>query len=274
MPDPIVVTKQMIEQHFDSAATSYDRVGPSIFKLFGARLVELMTIAPGARVLDIATGQGAVLLPAARCVRSEGHVIGIDLSSKLIKEVERAVSADGLANVELSKMDAEHLDFPDQTFDVVTCAFALFLFPDMGAALREMYRVCKSGGRLGVSVFNNEPFPFTPGLPILFQQFKEYRVTYHRPNQLSYTPEELEGLFGQVGFASIEIRSETSDVIYESEEDFWAFLLTFPLKAAILSMDEDKRAQFKDEYFSKLRPIFQRDGLHLTVSVIYALVQR
>ena len=65
MTEPIVVTKQIIEHIFDDAAMSYDHVGPSIFARFGARLVERLPLAPGAQ-LDIATGKGAVLLPAAR----------------------------------------------------------------------------------------------------------------------------------------------------------------------------------------------------------------
>lgn len=77
---------------------------------------------------------------------------GIDLSSAILNEAERIVNAEGLANVELRKMDAEHLEFPDQSFDVVTCAFSLFLFPDIEAALRDMYRVCKRGGYIGVTL--------------------------------------------------------------------------------------------------------------------------
>jgi O-methyltransferase/aklanonic acid methyltransferase len=51
-------------------------------------------------VLDIATGTGAVLLPAARRVRPEGRAIGIDLSSAILQEAECAVRAEGLTNVE------------------------------------------------------------------------------------------------------------------------------------------------------------------------------
>jgi O-methyltransferase/aklanonic acid methyltransferase len=158
MPEPIIATKPMIEKIFDDAAMSYDCIGPSIFTKFGARLVEHLPLAPGARVLDIATGTGAVLLPAARRVGPEERVTGIDLSGAILQEAERAVHADGLTNVELRKMDAEHLEFPDQTFDVVTCAFALILFPDMEAALREMYRVCKPGGCLAITLFNKTLF--------------------------------------------------------------------------------------------------------------------
>jgi ubiquinone/menaquinone biosynthesis C-methylase UbiE len=81
-------------------------------------------------------------------------VSGIDLSGAILQEAQRAVRKAGLTNVELRKMDAEHLEFPDQAFDVVTCAFALFLFPNIEAALREMYRVCKPGGYVGVSIFD------------------------------------------------------------------------------------------------------------------------
>ena len=79
MPEPTVAIKQIMEKIFDEAAISYDRVGPSIFARFGERLVEHMPLAPGARVLDIATGKGAVLLPAARRVGPEGRAIGIDV---------------------------------------------------------------------------------------------------------------------------------------------------------------------------------------------------
>jgi ubiquinone/menaquinone biosynthesis C-methylase UbiE len=274
MPEPTIVTKQMIEQIFDDSATSYNRVGPSIFTLFGKRLVERMPLKAGMRVLDVATGTGAVLLPAARRVGKNGHITGIDLSGDILKEAERNAHADGLTNVEFRKMDAEHLDFADQTFDVVTCAFALFLFPDMEAALREMYRVCKPGGCLAMTNFNKTPPPFDPGWPLLMQQFMAYRVGVRTPQPLAYTPQEVETLLSRFGFRSIETHGETNDIIYASAEDWWAFQLTLVPRAAILSMNDETRARFKDEYLAKLRPLFRQDGLHLSLAVIYALAQR
>ena len=189
-------------------------MGPSIFTQFGERLVERMTLARGARVLDIATGKGAVLLPAARRVGSKGQVIGIDLSGEILKEAKRVVRAEGLTNVELRKMDAEHLEFPDHTFDFVTCAFALFLFPDMEAALREMFRVCKPDGYVAMSNFNKTPPPFDPGLSLLIQQFIEYQVQIVLPPQLTYTPKEMKDLLSRSGFRSIKSHSEANDIVY------------------------------------------------------------
>jgi len=274
MPEPRVATKQMIEQMFDGAATSYNRTGPSIFTQFGTRLVEQIPLASGARVLDVATGTGAVLLPVARRVGPDGHVTGIDLSGAILKEAESAMHMDGLTNVELRKMDAEHLEFPDQTFDAVICAFGLFLFPDMQVALREMYRVCKPDGCIAVSVFDKTPFPFDPGFPIMMQQFVAYQVGVLMPQPIACAPDEAEALLSRFGFRSVESYSETCDIVYASEEEWWAFLLTLGPRPTILGMNEETRSRFKDEYLAKLRPMFRQDGLHISVSVVYSIAQR
>jgi ubiquinone/menaquinone biosynthesis C-methylase UbiE len=274
IPELKIATKTMIEQLFDDAAALYDRTGPSIYTRFGARLVEHMPLAPGARIIDVATGKGAVLLPIARRVGSEGYVTGVDLSSTILQEADRSVCAAGLTNVELFKMDAEHLEFPDQVFDAVTCAFSLMLFSDIDAALREMYRVCKPGGYVGVSIFDKTPPPFDPGWPILFQQFMGCQKGVMMPQALAYAPHEMEALLSRTGFRSVGTHSETNDIVYATLEDWWGFQLTVGTRFTILGMDEETRAKFKDEYFGKLRPLLTQDGLHLPVAVVYAVAQR
>lgn len=274
MPEPAAETKRIIEKAFDDGAESYDRIGPNIFTQFGERLIEHIPLAPGAHVLDIATGKGAALLPAARRVGPEGRAVGIDLSGTLLKEAESAARNAGLTNVELRKMDAENLEFPDQSFDAVTCAFAIFFFPDMDAALREMHRVCKPGGFIGIANFNKAPPPFTPGFPMLFQQIIAHQVKVQTSQQFAYTPREVEALLNRSGFSSIETYSEMNDIIYKNLDDWWAFLLTVASRATIMSMDEDTRLEFKDEYFSRLLPMLRQDGLHLSLGVIYTIARR
>jgi len=274
MSEPTVATKVMIEELFNGAAGAYDRTGPSVFAEFGARLVEQVPFGAGAHVLDVATGRGAVLLPAARRAGSAGYVTGVDLSALMLVEAARAARLEGLTNVDLLKMDAEHLDFPDQSFDVVLCAFALFLFPDMEAALREIYRVTKPGGCIGVSTFGITPPLCDPAFPILMQLFAAHRGSVRMPQPITFAPEALEALLVQFGFRSIEARSESTEVVYGSLEEWWAFLMTLGPRVTILGMDEETRARFKDDYFAKLRPLLRPDGLRLPVPVVYATAQR
>jgi O-methyltransferase/aklanonic acid methyltransferase len=271
---PSTATKAMIEQLFDDAADTYDQAGPSLFTRFGTRLAEHMPLTPGMTILDVATGKGAVILPIARRVGPSGHVTGVDLSGTILQEADRAVCAAGLTNVELCKMDAEHLQFPDGAFDAVTCAFSLFLFPDLDAALREMYRVCRPGGLLGVSLFDKTPPPFDPGWPILLKQFMACGRGVVMPQQVAYAPQEVEALLGKMGFGSVSTHCETDDIVFATLEDWWDFQFTVGTRLTIQSMDEGTRRQFKDEYLQRLRPMLAADGFHVSLGVVYAVARR
>jgi ubiquinone/menaquinone biosynthesis C-methylase UbiE len=272
MPELTTATKQNIEKVFDDNAAEYDRVGPAIYKHFGTRLADWLSLKPGMKMLDVATGTGAVLLPAARLLASSGHVTGIDLSTGILQQAEALARAEGLTNVELRKMDAEHLEFHDQAFDLVACAFSLFFFPNMEAALREMYRVCKPGGWLGLTVFDRARPPFDPIFPALMQQFGTYQgKVWMPPHGMSFAPEELEVLLRRHGWQSIKTHRETEDFVYNNEEEIWAF---FPLRLALLDASEEARAQFKEQFLARLRPLFRPDGLHASVAAVFAKGQR
>lgn len=94
------------------------------------------------------------------------------------------------------------------------------------------------------------------------------------PHPITYSPEEMESLLRRFDFHSIETHVETDEIIYASIEDWWDFQLTLGPRLTILGMDEETRARFKDEYLVKLRPLLSQDGLHLSVSVVYAVAQR
>ncbi len=269
----MVLDKRTIEQIFDGAAATYDRTGPDLFRRFGKRLVELIKFAPGMQVLDIATGTGAVLIPAAQRVRESGHVTGIDISRAILVQAAQLAQAEGLNNVSFQQMDAEHMDFPDASFDAVTCAFALFFFPNVAVALHEIMRVCKPNGRIGLTLFSRRSPAFDPGWPILNQQFREYNVARRMPNQVAYLPDELRAFLASHGLTPLEIVEETNEMVYPSEDEWWAFQLTVGSRAAIMGMNEETRAQFKEEHLAKMRPLFKEDGLHVTVSLLYAIAR-
>ena len=114
-----------------------------------------------------------------------------------------------------------------------------------------------------------------PGWPMLVQQFMAYRVGVWPPHQLAFSPQEVEILLSPLGFHSVKTYNETIDLIYASTEDWWSFLLTMPVpRATILSMNEETRARFKDEYLANVLALFRRDGLHAPLAVIYTIAER
>jgi ubiquinone/menaquinone biosynthesis C-methylase UbiE len=274
VPEMMVATKHDIEELFDGAAARYDQEGPRVFQSWGARLVELMGLRGGDRVLDVATGRGAALIPAAQRAGKCGRVVGVDVSQGMLEETERAVRELDLDNFELYKMDAEHLGFRDEIFDAVTCAFSLFFFPALDLALREMRRVLKTGGKFGATVFGNTPPPFDPGWRIFAEQIRAYNMAVRTPGRVTYTPEEFQAALTGAGFARVETRLEVYDVVFSTEEDWWAFQFTLGNRAALMRMSDETRAKFKDEYLANVRPLFREDGLHLGVSVLFATANR
>ncbi len=111
------------------------------------RFLELVAPGPGERCLDIATGTGDLAILLAQ-VEPKIHVTGLDLSRDMLSVAEHKVSERGLASrVDLVEGNALALPFPDGSFDVITCGFGLRNFPDLQAALNEMHRVLRPGGR-------------------------------------------------------------------------------------------------------------------------------
>lgn len=121
---------------------------------FAAALVDLVPPPPGGRVLDVATGTGIVAVEAARRVGPKGSVLATDFVAEWEPHVVATAAAAGAANVQFAVMPAESLAFPDATFHVVYCQFGLMFVPDPVGALREMRRVLRPGGRIGVAVWS------------------------------------------------------------------------------------------------------------------------
>ncbi len=138
----------------ESLPAAYDRLfSASFFGPWARVLIELAGIRAGDAVLDIATGPGTVARLAAERVGTSGRVVGIDLSGPM-QEVARSKPGEpGAAPIDFVQRSADDLQLPDGSFDVVVCQHRLQFFPDQIAALREMRRVLKPGGRVGIAVW-------------------------------------------------------------------------------------------------------------------------
>jgi ubiquinone/menaquinone biosynthesis C-methylase UbiE len=105
-------------------------------------------IGPGEAVLDLGCGAGFDTLVAAQLVGPRGRVVGIDLSPEMLAVAEGGRGKPGFAHVEFFAADVVALPFSSPSFDVVLSNGVLNLVPDKPAALREIFRILRPGGRL------------------------------------------------------------------------------------------------------------------------------
>jgi demethylmenaquinone methyltransferase/2-methoxy-6-polyprenyl-1,4-benzoquinol methylase len=162
---------------FDSVADRYD-VMNDLMSLGVHRLWKRFTIARarigrGAAALDVAGGTGDLALGLARKVGREGNVVLSDINHRMLLRGRDRMLDEGMAgNVSCCVADAQHLPFPNGSFDCVTIGFGLRNVTDKEAALSAFYRVLKPGGQLLVLEFSH---PVVPGLSPLYDAYS-FRV--------------------------------------------------------------------------------------------------
>jgi SAM-dependent methyltransferase len=130
-----------------------DVMVPRMFEPWGRELLRELAVQAGEAVLNVACGPGSVTRLAAAQAGPTGRVTGCDLSPAMLAiAVGRGPVANG-ASIDYLEAPADRLPVPDGSFDVATCQQGLQFFPDRLAALAEIHRALRPGGRIGVAVW-------------------------------------------------------------------------------------------------------------------------
>lgn len=251
---------------FDRAAPTYGRIGPRFFTHFGRRLVELAQIPAESDVLDVATGRGAILFPAAKQVGPRGRILGIDLSAEMVHQTTAEIKNAGLKNAEIQQMDAEKLTFPDASFDCVLCGLSIFFFPQCQHALKEMYRVLRSGGRIGLTTFskNSEHFDWVKELFRSYQTAQGRQVSIKKEEASSLElglPAGLEVALIDAGFDDIRVIEEEADFVYENEEVLWKSLWSHAGRSYLEKMEPSALERVKLDVAQRVQVFKGPDGI-------------
>ena len=147
----VPVRRTLAQDLFDGVAPSYDTWAQVLtyFQYLRWRgfLVSQMAFRPGNLVLDVCTGTAGVAMEIAD--HHDGRIVGLDVSHSMLQAGLRAVEKQSLdGRVQLTQGRAEHLPFPDETFDTVVFTYLLRYVQDPDATIRELSRVLKPGGEL------------------------------------------------------------------------------------------------------------------------------
>ncbi|MGI8480182.1 MAG: class I SAM-dependent methyltransferase [Gaiellaceae bacterium] len=227
----------------------YERITNTIRDIH-ALVVERLAPQPGEKLLDAATGTGAVALLAAE---RGADVVGMDLAPVLI-DTARELVAERDLSVEFEVGDAEEMKYDDASFDVVASTCGVMFAPDHEAVARELARVTRPGGRIGLACWTPEgglgrmfrmmgPFlpPPAPGAGSPFDWGREERVRELLGNDFE-----------------LEFEEHVSTLAVASGEEYWELFSSSsgPTKTAAEALDDERRAAFHQtwvDFFEALR---------------------
>jgi ubiquinone/menaquinone biosynthesis C-methylase UbiE len=192
---------------YDASAGTYDQVFGRVSREFVPVLLRAAGVAPGMRVLDIATGTGLVAEAALAVVGPTGHVAAADISPSMLERARERLG--GRPNASFSVEDGRALSFPDGGFDAVLCGLALMHFPDPARGLSEFRRVLLPGGRAAVSVPTTSDRSFAFRVLTAIGRQVPSRAAGAALNFSLGDPARLRALFEAAGFAEVETTVES-----------------------------------------------------------------
>ena len=220
----------LVREVFDSVADSYDLMNDlmslGVHRIWKRDFAANSSVGLGDRVLDLAGGTGDIAALLSKRVGANGRVVLSDINEAMLNVGRQRLEDQGIVgNVSYAIANAEHLPFDSGEFDVVTIAFGLRNVTDKSAALREMYRVLRPGGKALILEFSKvQPEPLKAiydawsfgALPMLGKLIADDEDSYrYLAESIRQHPpqEELVQMMEDAGFDQARFRNLTGGIV-------------------------------------------------------------
>ncbi len=261
---------QILAAEYSAKSAAYAQHWSPVIRPMALRLLPGLPLRTAGRVLDVGAGTGA-LLPDLKDAAPEAMVIGVDRSEGMLRVAQH------LGNQCLTVTDAQRLGIRSGTIDVVVVIFVLFHLPEPSLGLREVYRVLREGGTVGIVTWGRDPG--TPGLSV-WQEELDREGAAPDPRDPSVmqqasmdTPEKLQHLLDTVGFVSVNVG--TANVAHQwTVEDLLAVQVSCGMPARRLaSLSSERRDRCQSRVQTRLGRL-SRAELEYRPEVIFAVAGR
>lgn len=244
---------------WDRAAQYYEAGWEELLWPAQEHLLDMIDPQPGEKILDVSCGTGLVTLPLAGLILPDGDITGIDLSEKMIDIAMTRTKQDGIKNAAYKHMDAEELDFPDQTFDKAVCSLGLMYFPNPGKSIEEIFRVLKPGGSISALVWGERKHCGWAGIfPIVDSQVKtDVCPLFFQQGTGNVLANEL----NQKGFKNVVTKRIQYTIDFEDDEH--ACTASFRGGAVALAyhkFDKNIREEVNREYLDSIKEFKKGKG--------------
>jgi ubiquinone/menaquinone biosynthesis C-methylase UbiE len=247
--------------------------------LAAERLLDLTRPVRGERVLELASGPGGMGIAAAPTV-APGEVVVSDVVPEMVAIAQARARALGLANVSARVLDLEQIDEPDESYDVVLCREGLMFAVDPGRAARELRRVLRPGGRVGLAVWG--PRERNPWLASVFDAAS---AELGRPFPPPGVPGpfsledagELARLLRDAGLDDVEVTELAVPLEAPSFDAWWTRTSTIagPLAQQIAALPQERAHALEVRLRDAIAPYATADGLRFPgVTLLATAVRR
>jgi len=213
-------------------------VGP-MFVPWGEHLLDRVGVHGGDSLLDVACGPGTVARLAAGRVGRAGSVVGCDLSGEMLS-IARAKDDVGGVRIEYRECNAQALSVDDDAFDVAVCQQGLQFFGDRTAALRELRRALRDGGRAGVSVWCEIEAcePFAALAAAIAEVLGADVAGAYRNGPWGFSDaQQLHDEMHAAGFGDVEVDRAEITVVFEDTDHLLRTLDAAPVGAKVQALD-------------------------------------
>ncbi len=241
-----------------------------------AAILDAAQLAPGQRVLDLASGPGVLAAGAVLRVAG-GWIVACDLAEQALAEGQRRARADAMDDLLFVGADAEQLTFADGSFQRVLCGLGLMFFPDPSRALAEVQRVLQADGRVVFSLWGSETnAPLVScAIACLRRMLPAPKVPHLSPFRFGERA-RVEALLAQAGFADIGITSHWLDNSFASAQAYWQTFrdLAGGAAAGLARLPAAMLERLGDEVAQELAPWRTEAGYRLPSEVLIASARR
>ncbi len=261
--------KNNIKSTFDNVAKSYDT--NKQFEISAKKMVELIDVDNPLNILDISTGTGSIAIGLAKKFPS-ANIHAVDISGEMLNIAKAKTKEQGLLNITYHLQDVENLDFEGIEFDIITCGYGLFFYPDMDGVFCDVCSRLTSDGRFVFSTFTDNAFqPYSKIFLDMLDQNYDIRPPERIEKRQLVTKDEIEELTSQVKHNGLKIHD--ADIRFPMDIHAWWSLLNTTGYSGLLSQLEENYKKFEKEYIEHLKSLHEDNNIKFNADSLISIVK-
>ena len=262
--------KTTIEHTFDDVSDLYDI--NEYFLITAKDMVENLQYRENLNILDLSCGTGNITLQLASKFKTS-KIEGLDLSSNMVEVATQKAKEQKLSNVEFNKADVEKLIYDEKSFDIITCGFGLFFYPNMVDSFKNFIKLLKDDGVFLFSSFTKEAF--TPYSDMFMETLqKDYGLEYPKGSSVYLeTNEEIQDLISNVENLNFNIKElKISRLI--TPQQWWDTLNSAGYKGMLNQLSKDDLEKFKKQHLEEIEKLCVDGKIELKTNTLITTVKK